>query len=299
MVTILVFAVVAGTVFFVLRHMNRYAMSVDARLATLHALETGSRQLVPGVWTNAHISTLVNRLVPNGSHESQFFQQRLHQAGFYSAESLGNFFAAKILSMVAPPAVGLTLSVFGIVSATQGLMYGALCGCLGFAVPTLWLNWSIARRHRMLRRSLPDFLDLLVVCLESGLSLQGAIRRVTEELTIAHPELAREMSALLQDIELGATVDQALRRFAERSGNEEVRTLSAFLREASKFGTEVSDALRMHAETLRLQREQAAEEMAQKAAVKILAPTLLLVFPTIFVVLVGPAIIQIQEAFAK
>ena len=151
----------------------------------------------------------------------------------------------------------------------------------------------------LLRRSLPDFLDLMIVCLQGGLSIQETIRRVGDELRLAHPILAGELSTVQRDVELGATVDQAFRRFAARTDYEGVRTLSTFVRESQRFGTQLTEALRLHAEMLRLQREEAAEEMAQKAAVTILLPTLLLIFPTVFVVLVGPAVIQIQEAFAK
>jgi tight adherence protein C len=121
---------------------------------------------------------------------------------------------------------------------------------------------------------------------------------VSDELRLAHPALASELGFVQRDIELGATVDQALKRFATRTDYEAVRTLSTFIREAQRFGTNITDALRSHADMLRSQREQAAEESAQKASVKILIPTLLLIFPATFVVIVGPAVIQIHEAFA-
>jgi tight adherence protein C len=179
------------------------------------------------------------------------------------------------------------------------LLVGSLAGGFGSIAPSLWLDRAISRRHLLLRKSLPDFLDLMIVCLEGGLSLQETIRRVGDELRIVHPALAFELSIVQRDIELGATVDQALKRFANRSDYEGVRSLSTFIREAQRFGTNITEALRNHADMLRSQREQAAEENAQKASVKILLPTLLLIFPAIFVVLVGPAIIQIQEAFTS
>jgi tight adherence protein C len=178
------------------------------------------------------------------------------------------------------------------------IIAGCLLGAFGSILPGLWLDHRIALRLRMLRRSLPDFLDLMIVCLEGGLSIQESVRRVSEELQLAHPALAVELGIVQRDIELGASVASALKRFAVRSDYEGVRTLSTFVREAQRFGTNLSDALRLHADMLRTQRESAAEEMAQKASVKVLLPTLLCIFPAIFVVLVGPALIQIQEAFA-
>jgi tight adherence protein C len=138
----------------------------------------------------------------------------------------------------------------------------------------------------------------MIVCLEGGLSLQETLRRVNEELQLAHPVFAAELSVVQQDIDVCASPDQALKRWAARTDFEGIRTLSTFIRESQKFGTQITDALRNHAEMMRSQREQCAEENAQKAAVKILIPTLLLIFPAIFVVLVGPAVIQIQQAFA-
>ena len=139
----------------------------------------------------------------------------------------------------------------------------------------------------------------MIVCLEGGISLQETIRRVGDELRLVHPALADELSMVQRDIEFGATVDQALKRFALRTDYEGVRTLSTFIRESQRFGTNITEALRTHSDMLRSQREQAAEERAQKASVKILLPTLLLIFPAIFVVMVGPAAIQIHEAFSS
>src|SRR6185503_12338062 len=132
-----------------------------------------------------------------------------------------------------------------------------------------------------------------------GLSLQETIRRVNEELQLAHPILASELDIVQRDIDLSCSIDQALKKFAVRTDCEGIRTLSTFIRESQRFGTQITDALRNHADMLRSQREQLAEENAQKAAVKILIPTLILIFPAIFVVLVGPAVIQIQQAFAS
>ena len=166
-------------------------------------------------------------------------------------------------------------------------------------LPSFWLDHRIAARHLQLRRSLPDFLDLMIICFDGGLSLQGAIQRVSDELKVAHPILAGEMQTVQRDVEIGATVEGALRNLAERTGLDNLRTLSTFVRESLKFGTEISDTLRQHADMLRNQREQAAEAQAQRAAVHILLPTLLLILPAVFVVVAGPAAIQINETFSK
>lgn len=224
---------------------------------------------------------------------------RLAEAGIYSPNAHYRYLLAKIACGVVFALGGVLLCVFGLLPLHLALSAGCLLACVGLVLPYLWLERAITRHRRELQYSLPDFLDIMTICLEAGLSLQDTLRRVGEELRLAHPTLAAELRIVQRDIELGATVDQALRRFATRSQCDGIRTLTAFIREAGRFGTNIAEALRSHADMLRTQREQAAEENAQKASVKILLPTLLLIFPAIFVVLVFPAIIQIQVAFAS
>ena len=195
--------------------------------------------------------------------------------------------AFKLAGLIMPVLAGAILAHLEIVDRKIGLMFGSLVGLACVGLPTAWVHHKIAVHHSALRRALPDFLDLMIVCLESGLSVQGTIARVGDEISIAHPRLGSELRFVQRDIELGSTVDTAFRNFANRSGLDAVRTLSSFIREAQRFGSQLGDALRSHAEMLRYQREQAAEEKAQKAAIKMLFPTLLLILPAVFVVLVG------------
>jgi tight adherence protein C len=225
-------------------------------------------------------------------------QQRLARAGIYEPAAATRFFVARVVMMSGLGGAAIAAGMIGYLSTNMTILGACVLAGFGSLVPSFWLDRAIARHHLLLQKSLPDFLDLMTVCLEGGLSLQETIRRVSDELRLAHPALASELGIVQRDIELGATIDQALKRFGTRTDYEGVRTLSTFIREAQRFGTNITDALRSHADMLRSQREQAAEENAQKAAVKILLPTLLLIFPAIFVVVVGPAIIQVHEAFA-
>lgn len=237
--------------------------------------------------------------IPSTQHASETLRARLAKGGIYNPSASSTFLGVQTMLAVAPLAAG----AFGNVALHWPLKLAGgisiIAAVVGWLIPSLWLDAVVKSRHILLRRSLPDFLDLMIVCLQGGLSVQETIRRVSDELRLAHPVLAGELSIVQRDVELGATVDQALRRFAVRSDYDGVRTLSSFVRESQKFGTHLTEALRLHADMLRLQREEAAEEKAQKAAVAILLPTLLLIFPAVFVVLVGPALIQIQEAFAS
>lgn len=284
---------------------DRYSVQLDARLSELQsgpARPFGRNRGTPGGGTIvqwAGWTALFNRLLPDTDRERRRHQARLLQAGIYNPIALSTFFAAKLTLMVLPPAIGVLAGWLGMIDINVGIVSGCAFGGLGMILPAVWLERRIARRHILLARSLEDFLDLLIVCLDSGLSLQGAIQRVGDELRIAHPVLAGELSIVQRDIELGATIDMALRRCADRTGFDGIRTFSTFVRETQRYGTALSEALQVHADMLRTHREQAAEEMVQKASVKILLPMLLLILPAVFVVVAGPAVIQIQEAFSK
>jgi tight adherence protein C len=248
------------------------------------------------------MSLLIDTLQRMGlhpTHSRMQIKQRLAKAGIYRPTAPLRFLLARICLLVIAATLMVAAGIGGLLRLDLALLFSFIAGGFGALLPSIWLDRAIKHHHVLLRKSLPDFLDLMIICLEGGLSLQETIRRVSDELLLAHPIFAAELDTVQRDIELGATVDQALKRFASRSDYDGLRTLSAFIREAQRFGTNITEALRSHADMVRCQREQAAEENAQKVAVKILLPTLFLIFPAIFVVAVGPAIIQIHEAFAS
>jgi tight adherence protein C len=244
------------------------------------------------------LNTLGAQLLPGDKAKQSRLQGRLAKAGVYSSLAVARFLALRLVSTIVPSVACLAASASGLLSGKAALAAVLLAAGCGFVAPGWWLDRRYAKRQLGFMRSLPDFMDLLVACLESGLSLQSAIQRVTEELRVAHPVLSQEMSIVQREIELGRPPHEALRHFADRSGTESLRTLSTFAEQAQRFGTTLADAFRNHADLLRTQREQRAEETAQRAAVLILFPTVLFIFPAIFVVLAGPAVIQIQEYFS-
>ncbi|MBS0204982.1 MAG: type II secretion system F family protein [Planctomycetes bacterium] len=277
--------------------------ALDDRIAELMA-EKGGRvrksivaQSPAGIATRRRLAA--RKPVPEGRFNEQACQLRLIQAGIYHPHAMRLLLGAKISLVVVPVLGALVAAGYRWCSLSQGMAVGAALGCAGLLLPDLFLNAQIRNRHTMLRRSLPDFLDLMIICIEGGLSIQAAIQRVTDELRVAHPVLAGEFAIVQNDTELGSTVDLALRRFADRTGYEGIRTLATFVREAQRYGTALAQALRDHAEMLRNQRELAAEESAQKASVKVLFPMLVFILPAVFVVLVGPAAVEILEAFSK
>ncbi|WP_404310837.1 type II secretion system F family protein [Neorhodopirellula lusitana] len=227
------------------------------------------------------------------------FRKRLEMAGFQNPVIYSRLVVLRWVLMILPPIASLAAGLAGYVSIEVSMLFAYVLAGLGYLLPGVWLNRAVSRYRGMLGSAMPDFLDLVIVCLDAGLSLQESIKRVGEELQMLYPAFSSELDVVQRDIELGSSVDRALRRFATRTDYDAVRTLSTLIREGQKFGTNISDALRGHSETLRLNREHAAEEYAQKASVKIILPTLFFIFPAIFVVLVSPAAFQIQEAFSR
>jgi len=244
------------------------------------------------------VARLAAQLLPNDQRERTQLQARLMQAGIYAPWAPTVFLTMRLVLIAVPMFVALFLGALGVGQLQRIFLCGAVAGGIGALLPNFWLSRRRTRRHSTLMKSLPDFLDLMVTCVQAGLSINAALQRVTEELALAHPVLAGEMGIVERQIELGASPDLALRNFAERSDLAPISTLATLVEQTRRFGTSISDALRTHAETIREQREQRAEELAQKAAVKILFPTLLLIFPAIFIVLVGPAAVQIVQTFS-
>jgi tight adherence protein C len=138
-----------------------------------------------------------------------------------------------------------------------------------------------------------------VICLEGGLSLTGALRRMSGELRTAHPKLAAELHIVQREVQLGRTTGEALRKMGERADLEEIRGLASVILQAEKYGASLVKSLRVHSETLRTKRMQQAEEKAQKAATKVLFPTILFILPAMFMVILGPAVIHVIQIFGR
>jgi tight adherence protein C len=238
-------------------------------------------------------------LVPKDEEERTRLQTRLTHAGYYSRQAMLVFLGVKVLLMVSPMLLGLAAGLLDLVPFTYGVIGGALLGSFGMIGPNMWLDRQKAARQADLRRALPDALDVLVICLEGGLSLPGAVKRVAGELRTAHPGLAAELNIVQREVQLGRSTGEALRQFADRTDLEELRSLASVVTQAERYGASVVKALRVHAETLREKRLQYAEEMGQKAAIKILFPTLICIFPGLFIVVLGPAVIQLSDLFDK
>jgi tight adherence protein C len=166
-------------------------------------------------------------------------------------------------------------------------------------IPDFWLGNRMAARQLRIRLGLPDVLDLLIICIEAGLGLDQAMARVCDEVKISQPEIADEFSLIALEQRAGRTRADAWRNLAERTGIEAVRALSSIVIQADQFGTSVARTLRVHSDTMRTKRRQSAEEAAAKTTVKLVFPLVFFIFPSIFVVTIGPSAILIAEAFKK
>jgi tight adherence protein C len=165
----------------------------------------------------------------------------------------------------------------------------------GYLLPDMWLTWRVRARQRLLRRALPDGLDLLVICVEAGLGLDQALMRVAQELNVAHPELSDELQLVNLEMRVGKTRLDAMRELARRTGLDDIKALVSMLIQTERFGTSVAQSLRVHSDDLRMKRRQRAEEMAAKTTVKMVPALVFFIFPALMVVILGPAIIAIMR----
>lgn len=233
-------------------------------------------------------------IVPKSPKDMTILRRALTSAGYRSVNAAILYSAAQIICPLMFAVV--TLWILGI---TRGVIFAILAGILGAMAPGLWLSHQTKRRQKVIRNGLPDALDLLIVCLEAGSSLDQGIVKASDELEIAYPPLAEELRMVTTEIRAGKPRLEALKNLAARTKVDDVRALVAMLVQTDRFGTSVAQALRTHAETSRVKRRQNAEERAAKLSVKLVFPLVFFLFPALYVVILGPAAIRIMNVFMK
>lgn len=222
-------------------------------------------------------------------------RERLIQAGFYSPDSAYWLNFIRAVAFLVPVALGGLVSLFTDVPPAMTLLIGSAIGLIGTLAPSFILDSRKAARQKKLRRSIPDALDVLSICLEGGMSFPASLSRVSQELVTAHPELALELAIVDRESRMGLSSGQAIRKFADRFDLEEIRSMATVVLQAETYGSSLVDAMNVFAESMREKRSQQAETKAQQAVIKIIFPTLLCIFPALFLVIMGPAAIQIYE----
>jgi tight adherence protein C len=286
-----VFAMVSSLVLLIFLLIGGRQNRLENRLADLSPRSTPQADPLMNLARSA-LPRVGGPLLPKSEEERTRLQTRLIQAGYYSRQSLTIFLGVKMVLMFGPLLVGLLLGLSGLLSLQKGFLGGALVGGFGLVGPSFWLDRRKAARQTQFRRALPDALDVLVICLEGGGSFESSLRRVAGELRSAHPLLAQELNIVERETLLGFSAGEAFRRFAERVDLEEIRSLASVILQAEQYGASLVKSLRVHAEGLRVKRLQQAEEMAQKAVVKMLFPTILFIMPAMFIVILGPTTLE-------
>jgi tight adherence protein C len=217
---------------------------------------------------------------------------KLIRAGYRSEKAFRTFLAAKVVLGILLPALYVAAKIFYRFTPDMFLIFIALAA-LGFFLPNIYI-WFVAKgRQDAMEKALPDALDLMVVCVESGLGLDMTFKRVGDEIRPIDSNLSDEFHLTNLEIRAGRPRDESFKDLSVRTGLAEVHNLMTILVQTSRFGTSVAKALRVHADAMRIKRRQTAEEKAAKSTVKLIFPLIFFIFPAIFVVLVGPAAIQI------
>ena len=246
------------------------------------------------------VSPLAKFVMPKANSERDSTHTRLVQAGFRTPQSLRNFYGTKLILALSLPLLVVVASRWLPALSTNliGFLL-VLAAFIGVRLPDIALEHVRQGRIKRLRNGLPDALDLLVVCVESGLGLAPAIERVARELEFSHPELGQELALVNAEMRAGVERPVALRNLANRSGVDDISGLVGLLIQTIRFGTSVAEALRVYSEEFRDKRMQKAEEQAAKIGTKMIFPLVLCLFPSFFIVAIGPAVLRIIAAFKQ
>jgi tight adherence protein C len=230
--------------------------------------------------------------MPKSREKQSSMRRDLAYAGIYNASAIKLVQGCKLICLIGGLIAGYAAGVF----LENIMLYLSLGGLVGYFIPKMWLNARIKGNQRALNVGLPDALDLMVVCVEAGLTIDSAMQRVGQELNLAHPAVSRELGIAHMETRVGLSRQEALKNLGVRTGNASFQSLAAMLIQADRFGTSIAGALRIHADSMRIKRQQAAEEMAAKASVKMSFPLVLFIFPATFIVLAGPTVIGLLES---
>lgn len=223
------------------------------------------------------------------------------RAGIRTKNAVTVFRGIKFLLLILLPMAFLTLC-FAFISDMRSnhlLLGSAFFALLGLLFPDLWLRFRTSKRREKLFKAFPDALDLLVVCVEAGMGLDSSIKRVGDELSLGHPELSDEFKQMNLELRAGKSREMALRNLASRTDIDDVNSLVTLLIQTDRFGTSVAQALRVFADSFRSARFQRAEEAAAKLSTKLIFPLALFIFPSFFIVAIGPAILQVFRVFIQ
>jgi tight adherence protein C len=235
------------------------------------------------------------RVSKDSPKRANYLRRLTLEAGYRRRSAPAVFTALRVVSLAGFFGLALFVATLVDLPSTTRLLVLVTGALLGWMLPFLVLKRKVAKRKRALQRGLADALDLMVVCVEAGLGVNQALLRVAEEMDRVSPEISDELTMVTLEMRAGTPRDEALKNMAERTGLQDVRAWVNMMIQTDRFGTSIGESLRIHSDTLRTTRRQRAEEAAAKLTVKMLIPLVLFVFPALFVVILGPAVIAFRE----
>ena len=238
--------------------------------------------------------TKVTTFIPKSPKDMSRLQRRFAFAGLHGSGYLVGYLIAEVLL----PAIAFVLAVV-FLGWAKGMMFGLMGAIVGYLAPRLVLDLAVKRRQKEIENGLPDALDLLIVSIEAGLAIDQAVLRCAEQLHIAYPALAQELRYVNVECRAGKPRVEAFKNFAARTKVDDVRALVAMLVQTDRFGTSIAQALRTYAQVSRTKRKQRAEERAAKIGVKMVFPLVFCLFPALYVVTLGAAVIKFVHAFGS
>jgi len=233
----------------------------------------------------------LGKILPGDSSNAPRTQLLMLRAGYRSGQAIMAMRGFKLLTPIAFVALVVVTGVY----TWNPFMLIPIAGALGYLFPEIFLSWRVNSRQHRLQRGLPDGLDLLVICVESGLGLDQALMKVAQEIRITHHELSEELQLVNLEMRIGKTRLEALRELGRRTGLEDIKSLVAMLIQTDRFGTSVAQSLRVFSDDLRIKRRQRAEELSAKTTVKMVPPLVFFIFPALMVVILGPAVLTLMR----
>ncbi|MFC4519341.1 type II secretion system F family protein [Cupriavidus pinatubonensis] len=296
----LIFVAAFGMVFAVLYALSPNRMRGRAEQLAGHAGQADVRAGRQQAWIDKLVQWTqpVSRLsLPKEGWEGSQLRVRFMNAGWRSASAAPLYFTAKTILAIALPMIGLIAVSNHPALQQQHIMLAVLTllAAIGYYLPNTVLSHKVAERQRAVFEEFPDVIDLLTVCVEAGLGLDAALMRVADELALRCPVLADELQLMLLELRSGFSKEKALSNLSLRTGVEDVDKFASMLIQADRFGTSLGDSLRVLSDMLRTKRRMRAEEQAAKIALKLLFPLIFTIFPSLLLVLLGPAFIQIYR----
>jgi tight adherence protein C len=298
--SLLVFAAVTAAAYALSVRLEADRNPVSLRLRHLRALHSSEAGVSFGERPPAllRLVALLGGFLP-AREGRDALRSGLMRAGYRRADAVLVLLGSKLLLTVLLPLAGLSIGIAAGRPLGNVLLVTVMLAVLGFYLPTIYVALRQRQRHDEILYSLPDSLDLMVVCVEAGLGMGAALQRVAVEMRLASPQLSEELSLVNREMQTGISRTDALRNLAQRTGVDDVYSLVAMLIQTDRLGTSVADALRTHAESMRTRRRQRAEQLARQASVKLAFPLVLLIFPALLVILLGPSGIQLMKALSS